>query len=413
MKKTVCIFLTIMLLAAALVGCAKSTPADPAETRTPNAADPAVQPPASQYIPGDTGYVLPGETEYAPPDSTEPYARVTKEEQLAMSFIDALLHQEFEKVLPLLASADDPNAIIFPEDVAWALPRTSYKDLDYFDPETVKYTTSLGSSGTVSVNVEDGKGEHQTFEVKTLISKTSGQPMVNGRGVFYVEECSLRVPSGVTVSVNGVELPNSMIVKRQSGKWGFTTDYCIPTLGIREKAIHLHCDNFDTEQVFTPVGHNSLDSESASKLSFLPSLENPSEAFDAVKDLWNNMYAAVHEEGATPSVLDGFIASDAPIDTASIIFEAYNNLGKNEREHRVTQVVQRKESIAPSWFSDHVIAVNFGYQLDYISHAGWDSNHDMRTVSAIFLAYEDGAWKIARVVYPDLFSYTNYMTHEW
>ena len=278
MKKTVCIFLTIMLLAAALVGCAKSAPADPAETRAPNATDSAAQPTASQYIPGDTGYVLPGETEYAAPDSTEPYARVTKEEQLAMSFIDALLHQEFEKVLPLLASADDPNAIIFPEDVAWALPRTSYKDLDYFDPETIKYTTVLGSSGTVSVNVEDGKGEHQTFEVKTLISKTSGQPMVNGRGVFYVEECSLRVPSGVTVSVNGVELPNSMIVKRQSGKWGFTTDYCIPTLGIREKAIHLHCDNFDTEQVFTPVGHNSLDSESASKLSFLPSLESPGEA---------------------------------------------------------------------------------------------------------------------------------------
>ena len=109
MKKTVCVFLTIMMLAAALVGCAKSTPADPAETRTPNAADPAVQPPASQYIPEDTGYVLPGETEYAPPDSTEPYARVTKEEQIAMSFIDALLHQEFEKVLPLLASADDPT----------------------------------------------------------------------------------------------------------------------------------------------------------------------------------------------------------------------------------------------------------------------------------------------------------------
>ena len=413
MKKTVCIILTIMLLATALVGCAKSTPADPAETHAPNATDSAVQPPASQYIPGDTGYVLPGETEYAPPDSTEPYARVTKEEQIAMSFIDALLHQDFEAVLPLLASADDPNAIIFPEDVAWALPRTSYKDLDYFDPETVKYTTILGSSGTVSVNVEDGKGEHQTFEVKTLISKATGQPMVNGRGVFYVESCSLRVPSGVTVFVNDVDLPNSMIVKRQSGQWGFTTDYCIPTLGIKEKVLRIRCDNFDSEQVFTPVSHNSLEGESASKLSFVATVEDPSEVFDAVKDLWNNMYAAVQEEGATPSVLDEFIASDAPVDTASIIFEAYKSLSKNEREHHVTSVVQRQEALEPSWFSDHAVVVNFGYQLNYISHAGWDSNYEMRRYAAIFLAYEDGAWKIERVVHTNLFSYTNYMTHEW
>ena len=140
MKKLISILLAVTLLAALFVGCGSRGNGSP--TNQPSA-----------NVPGSTAETAapseprPGSTQEAPtapasfPLPTEPGipARVTKEEETAVAFVDALLREEYTAALELLSSSVYPNALVFVEDLKWALPRTDYRVLEYIDADSVQY----------------------------------------------------------------------------------------------------------------------------------------------------------------------------------------------------------------------------------------------------------------------------------
>ena len=411
MKKTILFALTLTIVLNLFVGCTKYTPATPPETK-----DTPVQ---TQKNPGNTQENTEAENPQTQPSSeAQPHVRVTKEEQVAKDYVTALVNKNYDEALGYLATSVEKNALVFAEDIEWAVPRTDFKDLDYFDAATTEYETELGSDGYVNVSLKDANGEHQTFKVKTIVPENGdGTPLVDGRGSVYVMNCTIRVPGGVRVYINGSEVEDDLIKERRAGEKGFMTEYRFPYLGRKDKTLRFQCDNYDNERTFAPADSNSIGT--SDPLSFCPKYEDTDEVHEAIKTLWNDMYAAVGAEGSNASSLSPFIASDAPADTAQLIYDNYMRLytaSPKQKDHTITQVVNREGAERQTlWYSDHILAVNFGYEITWSTKYGndWEGGESMRYLSAVFLAKENGEWKIYNCYDPDLFGYTNSLTKKW
>ena len=429
-NRIVALILSVLCLASLFAGCAKKAPAPEANGPQSNQNPSITQEQSvhgseiihnSEDVGGDTQYYAPDATD-SNPDATESspasHVRITKEEQIAKQYVDALLHKDYEAVLDCLASSTMDNALVFAEDVEWAVPRTDFKDLDYFDPDTTEYETSLDGS-VVTVSLKDAQGEHQTFTVKTVIpANGDGKPYVDGSNTIYVEACTIRVPGNTNISINNVEIGNELIKERRTGKYALSTDILFPIIGMKPKSLRIYCENHDSTRDFTPIAHNSIGTDDP--LSFGPRYEDTDELHETILQLWQDMYSAVGEPESDISSLNPFIASDAAPDTAKTAYDSLislrNSSPAKQRDHRITQVVNRQDvQKQAGWLSDHVIGINFGYELTWTTTFGsaWDETDTMRRYSSIILAKEDGEWKLYMITYNNLFGYTNSMTHNW
>lgn len=254
MKKLISILLAVTLLAALFVGC--SNRGNNTSTNHPGANVPgstAEAAASSEPRPGSTQEAPTAPASFSLPTEPDIPARVTKEEETAVAFVDALLREEYSVALELLSSSVYPNALVFVEDLKWALPRTDYRVLEYIDADSVQYATSLDAGGTVTVRLTDAQGGSESVKVRTEIPKDGdGSPRINGNGEFYRTKYSFRAPSGVQVEIDGVPVDKSYISKKNSGSISMYTDWTVPVIGVQDKAVRIYCDNFDTTKTVTP-----------------------------------------------------------------------------------------------------------------------------------------------------------------
>ena len=284
MKKTITLLLAaILLIAAVFSGCApRSEPTNPEQPGTTQAATPPAQ--TTQ-----TASPEPSLSEIVPTELTVPGipTRLTKEEDLAISFVDALLHENYTAALDLLSSSVYPNALVFTEDLKWALPRTDYRALEYINAESVQYQTTLDANGTVSVRLTDAQGGNETVKVRTEIPKDGdGSPKVNGNGEFYRVQYGFRTPSNVQVEIGGIPVDKSYITKKNTGKISMYTDWTVPVIGVKDKAIRVYCDNFDTTVTVTPKSFSDPQNDKDCRVG--PFYEEE-DILLTVKNLWNQM----------------------------------------------------------------------------------------------------------------------------
>lgn len=422
MKKLIALALVFVCVVFLFIGCNKNPAVDtqPGQ-QTPVNTQP--QTPNNTLTPDQPAQTTPA-TE-APTPATEaptPHVRVTREEEVARDFIDALLKKDYEKVISLFeCSVDGGTDFVFPADVEWALPRSDFKDLSYFDAATAEYTTELNSyTGNVDVTVKDAAGEQQTFTVKVKIPDGGdGSPMVDGLGQFYFRNFQLRTSGGAKLEIEGVEAGPSMIKQRGSGKYGLVNDWLFPVIGVKPKSMRLYCESFDETQIITPVSNNQIAADDNNYRFEADLTEDDAEAaLQGVVELWNSMYAAATAEGANANAISPWIASDAAPDTSTTLFEALTSLPSqypSQRNHKMTQISYRDGSAAPFWFSDNHAGINFNYELTWETKYGnsWESGKVMRRQSSMILAREDGVWKVFFVSDLPLFNYTNHTTKQW
>lgn len=408
MKKLILILLAVTLLAALFVGCGSRGNSTP--THQPSA-----------NVPGSTAEVAapseprPGSTQEAPTTSasfplpTEPDipARITKEEETAVAFVDALLREEYSLALELLSSSVYPNALVFAEDLKWALPRTDYRVLEYIDADSVQYQTSLDANGTVTVRLTDAQGGSESVKVRTEIPKDGdGSPKVNGNGDFYRTKYSFRTPSNVQVEIGGVPVDKSYISKKNSGSISMYTDWTVPVIGVRDKELRIYCDNFDTTKTLTPKAFS--DPQNDDDCRVFPMYEDE-DILLTIKNLWNDMYAAAVARDAKASDLYPNIAADADPDVAQNILDGCRSLdAEPDQNLKMTQAVFRTDG-SSFWADDHHLVVNFGYELTWDYHGG----KSMKRLSSIILAKEDDGWRVYRVTDSELFTWLNYFTNQW
>lgn len=404
MKKTIAVMLVSTLSAVVLSACFFIGKAVTSSEPTPT--EPVPSSVTASARPSDTEIQM-TTSETAEPTAPAVPARLSQEEQLAVSFVEAMLREDYASVLEMLSSSVYPDAPVFEDDIQWALPRTDFKVLKGLDPETVQYTTVLDHGGNVAVTVSDASGATETVTVRTEIPKDGdGSPKVNGSGDFYRTRYGFRTPSNVQVEINGVAVDKAYITKKNSGSISMYTDWMIPVIGIKDKTVRLSCDCFDASLSFTPKSWS--DPQNDGDCRHMPAYEDE-DILQTVKTLWNDMYAVATASEAKASDLYPFIASDADPDTAQIILDAYRQLGdKEDKDIKMTQAAFRTDGTT-FWANDHCLVVNLAYELT------WDyyGAKDMKRKSHIILAKEGDAWKVYRVTDAELFSYKNYFTSEW
>lgn len=415
MKKLIALILAIFCLTALFAGCNKNPAVDP---------QPSQQTPANTQPQTPNNTLTPDQSEQTTPatEAPTPHVRVTKEEEVARDFIDALLKKDNERAISLFECNVDGGAeFVFPSDIEWALPRSDFKDLSYFDAASAEYTTTLNEySGAVDVTVKDAQGEQQTFTVKVKIPDGGdGTPMVDGTGQFYCKNFQLRTSGAADMEIEGVKAGPSMIKQRGAGKYALVNDWLFPVIGIAPKSMRLYCDSFDVTQTITPVSNNQISADD-NNYRFEADLteEDAEAALQGVVELWNTMYEAANADGANATALAPWIAVDAAPETANTLFEALTSLPAqypSERNHKLTQISYRDGSAVPFWFSDGHVGINFNYELTWETKYGnsWESGKLMRRQSSLILAREDGAWKVFFVTDLPLFNYTNNMTRQW
>lgn len=419
-KRIISLLLAVLCIASLFAACSKTsekqtdasgnnqTPGTSAQSGNVPEDDPSGDP---GNVPSDPNSgENPGQTEYNPGGNTGEnpggYTRVTNEEKVARDFVDALLKKNYDAAINLTVAGAIDRTFISTADVEWAVPRTDFKDLQYFDADTTEYTTELTSANQVTVSLKDGKGEKQSFSVRVAVPDGEADPKVDASGTIYVKNCTIRCSGGVKVEIDGVEVTNDYLTARNVGRYNLSMDYKFPFIGRKDKTLRLYCDNFDANMTFTPEANNSVESEDA-KLRFSPSYEGEDE-FDIVKDLWNNMYNALKEKNETSS-LNQYIAADASADLATLIADSYSELDK-DCTYQVTQVVHRQETRC-FWASDHIVVVNFGYELTWKDK--YSNSHTMRDFNAMFIAKEGDEWKVYYCPYYNFFSNNNYMISRW
>ena len=408
MKKLISFLLAVTLLAALFVGCGSrgnGSPTNQPSANVPGSTAEAAAP--SEPRPGSTQEAPTTPASFSMP--TEPVipARITKEEETAVAFVDALLREEYTAALELLSSSVYPNALVFVEDLKWALPRTDYRVLEYIDADSVQYQTSLDANGTVTVRLTDAQGGSESVKVRTEIPKDGdGSPRINGNGDFYRTKCSFRTPSGVQVEIGGVPVDKSYITKKNSGSISMYTDWTVPVIGVRDKAVRIYCDNFDTTKTLTPKAFS--DPQNDEDYRVFPMYEDE-DILLTIKQLWNDMYAAAIAKDAKASDLYPYIAADADPDVAQNILDGCRSLdAEPDQNLKMTQAVFRTDG-SSFWADDHHLVVNFGYELTWDYHGG----KSMKRLSSIILAKGDDGWKVYRVTDSELFTWLNYFTSQW
>ena len=404
MKKIISILVAVTLLAALFVGCGvrgNNTPSN----QSANVPDTSAQ--VASPTEAQPGFTLEVPTVPALPTAPDIPTRVTKEEEVAINFVDALLHENYTEALELLSSFVYPNALVFTEDLKWALPRTDFRVLEYIDAESVQYQTSLDANGTVTVRLNDAQGGNETVKVRIEIPKDGdGTPKVNGNGEFYRVKYGFRTPSNVQVEIGGIPVDKSYITKKNSGKISMYTDWTVPVIGVQDKEVRIYCDNFDTTKTITPKSFS--DQQNDEDCRVFPIYEDE-DILMTVKNLWNDMYTAATVKDAKASDLYPFIAADADPDVAQNILDGCRSLdAEADQNLKMTQAVFRTDG-SSFWADDHHLVVNFGYELTWDYHGG----KSMKRLSSIILAKEADGWKVYRVTDSELFTWLNYFTSQW
>ncbi len=408
MKKLISILLAVTLLAALFVGCSNrgnNTSTNQPSANVPGSTAETAAP--SEPRPGSTQEAPTAPASFSLPTEPDIPARVTKEEETAVAFVDALLREEYTSALELLSSSVYPNSLVFVEDLKWALPRTDYRVLEYIDADSVQYQTSLDTNGTVTVRLTDAQGGSESVKVRTEIPKDGdGSPRINGNGDFYRTKYSFRTPSGVQVEIGGVPVDKSYITKKNSGSISMYTDWTVPVIGVRDKEFRIYCDNFDTTKTLTPKAFS--DPQNDDDCRVFPMYEDE-DILLTIKKLWNDMYAAAMAKDAKASDLYPYIAADADPDVAQNILDGCRSLdAEPDQNLKMTQAVFRTDG-SSFWADDHHLVVNFGYELTWDYHGG----KSMKRLSSIILAKEGDGWKVYRVTDPELFTWLNYFTNQW
>lgn len=332
-------------------------------------------------------------------------------EKVSTDFIEALISKDYKTVLKIMGK-DGDDSFITESSIEFYLPRSTYSDVEDISADTVdvaftgyRNKTKTDSECVVSA-VNKDTSVTKDFIVPCSMNKNN-QWVVDGNE-FYYTEFSFITASGVAVTANGKEVPDSMVVSK-TGTSNTESVYTLPYVGKDDVHIKLSCDNYTYEADISPATSNGA--ENADTVLSPVSDEDKKACEDFIKTSYNDMYSD-YLDGAKASDLNKYIASDADTDICNQILSGFKSMSNDGYSGNSDFKLSKCIVSEANWVSDDLVYVDFKYQLDWVYNlAKWNLN--TKRLSNILLKKEDGKFKIYEPTDSKLFTECNGFTQEW
>ena len=270
------------------------------------------------------------QSEKSTEEETKQNTKLSKSEQVAFDFIEAIQKEDYKTVKDLL---NVDTTYITEEDLEWLLPRTSYSDFVASEEEIKDITSNGGKTeDTIKLNV----GPTAT-EVNVCLNDNN-EWKINCYE-FYTTDWEVKAPKGMAFKLNGTEVSKETI-KSSDERWDV---YAIPAAPIREMTLLFSSEKLGDFEIKTTPGHGEykvileFDEETANKI------------YDDIKTMMNDINA-VYDSGKTEtSDYQQFVSEYAAPDFINTLTDnvktqyTWNN-GLNPRNIKVTQVLGRTDN---------------------------------------------------------------------
>ena len=290
--------------------------------------------------------------------------------------------------------------------IEYVQKKSEYQGLAGFKIEEIIELNVDETSGMYSVVLMNEAGNTKNIGVN--LKSNNGWKVEESN--FYIKEWSLIVPKGTTVTIDGKEVSNSLIVEDATS--ANTVKYTIPAITSTKKEIILN----NPLQSMT-VEETPLLSNSGKKYEIiLNNQELVDKAYAYVKDTWNQMYASYIAKENVSDVASKYFDSSVDINNVDVYYnQSFKQLvTSNEINHQLLEVVTREDG-PNKVLSDELIQLNFGYKLSWLYDYTYSSDQlrEMTRYSKMILKYDGSSFKIYDVQDTKLFSYSNYFTNEY
>lgn len=341
------------------------------------------------------------QSEKSTEEETKQNTKLSKSEQVAFDFIEAIQKEDYKTVKDLL---NVDTTYITEEDLEWLLPRTSYSDFVASEEEIKDITSNGGKTeDTIKLNVGPTASEVSVY------LNDDNEWKVNCYELYTID-WEVKAPKGMSFKLNGTEVSKETI-KSSDERWDI---YAIPAAPIREMTLSFSSEKLGDFELKTTPGHGEykamleFDEETANKI------------YEDIKTIMNDINA-VYESGKTGSsdyakFVSDYAAPDFINTLADSVKNQYTwNSGLHPRNIKVTQVLGRNDSdeYKPCFvYTENTIGVNLKIEKK------WDEDYSDGSSNRIMGYFviektEDGIKLVNMAASDNPIEERNSMTKDW
>lgn len=338
-------------------------------------------------------------------------------EETATDFVTAVCNKDYDKIISMFKLEENKNFLV-KEDIEFCLPRSEYSDLSELNGKNITVTSKAIDKTKTEATVESQvtvDGENAPVSVTTKLYLNDNNEWCVKGDEFYNKDFSIRVPSKVTVTVNGKELTKEQISKEKTGELGLSVDCLLGYVGKKDIKVGLSCDNYTYEKSVPTKTGNELEDEE--RISYICDGAEKEQLAKVMKKYWNEMYA-MYTAGKSSTDALKYIAKDADPDIVKNIWEGFKSIEKTSSNNKkgnenfvVTTVIPR-DDYNTFYLTDSVVGFNFKYEITWFYKlAKW--NQSQKNFSSILFKKEENVYKIYQITDEKLFNSANSFTHKW
>ncbi len=319
--------------------------------------------------------------------------------QVALNFVAAIAQNYYTSAVNGFDIDESPY--ITAEDVAYAVPRSTYRGIaDYAGKEVYLYvdedeTVSYDDTATVTVQLRTGEDAIlNSYSVRLKLNMDNKWTVEDSD--FYETDYYISVSGNTTLYIGDAEVSKDLF-DHKTGYAERMDCYKIPVIGKSVKTLRIVCDAFEEQAEAVPQSNNS---EEPFRIDHELSETELNDALNATKNLWQALYND-YVNGVPEAEWLKYFASDAPSTYVNDIKTAFDNLTKGSSgypdvDHHIT-IIQKRSDAKCYYQTDKVIAMNVQYQLDWVWQFSLGGPENCRRFSHIMLTIEDGEYKIFEV----------------
>lgn len=332
---------------------------------------------------------------------------VAKAENCVKNFINAINTQDFAGISDMIYLPE--NAFVSDKNVEWYLQRSGVSDITGVKIKNFDVELSDGAlqkDATVYVN--------KTGYRLSLAMDSDNQWKIVMNDMF-VENWSLKVPKGCTISVDGEDVTQYKI---QAGAIDVYDTYTFPAISKQSVQVDTTSALFGNfTQTITP----SADSETVPLICKINDAETTN-ILRQIQNVWNALYTDYKNGVDVESVKKYFTDDFDNSIITDIMFTYFPSLEQPESEEQgIYSNFYMKEAIP--WTTNNYgcailntsdsVLVNFGYRLDFTSTSG--GSYTLKKISQITMTYDsaDSTYKIQQVNDTKLFYNNDYTLNDY